>query len=166
MTAIIGLALAAGGTVVLLLGSESKPARPALVVANDVSGRATACLATDTATATTTDAVPEIWAAMQAAGSESATNVQQLITPAVDADQAEPHLAGLLSQHCDLIVTVGPAFGLAVPKLALLVPAVRFTAIASTFTGSIPNVTLLGRESPVNAVRQQVTTLQLSRVER
>ncbi|GAB2699216.1 hypothetical protein [Kitasatospora kifunensis] len=152
--------IAAAITAVVLLQPAHHAPAPPKVVANDFSGRATACLATDTTTAGKGDNVTKIWTSMQSAGSRSGKNVQQLIQPATSADQAQPYLAGLISQHCDLIVTVGPAFGQAIPALAKADPAARFTAVDSTITNPPPGVTLLANDQAVSAIGQQVQALQ------
>jgi basic membrane protein A len=156
--ACVGIA-AAITAVVLLQPAHHTPAPPK-VVANDFSGRATACLATDTATAGKTDNVTKVWTSMQSAGNRSGKNIQQLIQPATSADQAQPYLAGLISQRCDLIVTVGPTFGQAIPALAKADPAARFTAIDSAISSPPPGVTLLTSDQAVSAIGQQVQALQ------
>ncbi|WP_428315876.1 hypothetical protein [Kitasatospora sp. LaBMicrA B282] len=131
---------------------------PPKVVAADYSGRATACLASDTATAGASNEVQQVWSAMQHAS--AGKNVQQLIQPVSNADQALPYLGSLISQHCDLIVTIGPAFGQAVPTTAKAVPTARFTAVDSTLTSTPPGVTLLTGAQASDQVPQQIEALQ------
>ena len=150
----------AAGTAILLFHPGDRSAIPPKVVANDVSGRATACLATDTATANKSDQVAKIWSAVQAAGAQSGKNVEQLIKPATDSGQATPYLAGLVSQRCDLIITIGPAFGQAVPTLAKADPAIRFTAVDSSLTTAPPGVTVAPTDQAVAFIQQQVQTVQ------
>ncbi|MFF7633638.1 hypothetical protein ACFZB9_10870 [Kitasatospora sp. NPDC008050] len=102
----------------------------------------------------------EIWAAMQSAGTRSGKNVQQVIQPAGSAEQAQPYLAGLISQRCDLIVTVGSAFGQAVPALAKADPAARFVTVDASLTGAPGGVTLLGGDGAAARVGEQVQGLR------
>ncbi|WP_035840755.1 type 1 periplasmic-binding domain-containing protein [Kitasatospora azatica] len=159
-------AAAAAGAVLLLGGSGHAPVRPAKVVANDVSGRGTACLAADSATAAAGATVTGVWSAMQAAAGtgQQQRNVQQLIMPATDAEQARPYLAGLLSQRCDLIVTVGRPFGQAAPALSVGHQGVRFVAVDAALPGDPPpGVTLLAGDQAPDAVRRQVSEMAVSK---
>ncbi|MET9182881.1 hypothetical protein ABZX88_32410 [Kitasatospora aureofaciens] len=128
--------------------------------ANDVSGRATACLATDSASSTGGDTVTGIWSAMQSAGAQHGTNVQQVIEPATTAEQAAPHLAGLLVQHCDLIVTIGAPFGQATTGIASAAPSVPIIAVDSTLSAAPANVTLLASPDAPARITEWVGGLQ------
>ncbi|MCX4745895.1 hypothetical protein OG455_10220 [Kitasatospora sp. NBC_01287] len=138
---------------------SAAPHQPRVIVA-DVSGRATACLASDSATAARTSEVAQVWTAMQTAGTQGTKNIQQLIEPAANATQAQPYLASLITQHCDLIITVGPAFGQAVPALAKADPTVRFTAVDSSLTSSPADVTLVEPQQANELVQQQLQGLR------
>ncbi|MER7672374.1 hypothetical protein ABTY61_28475 [Kitasatospora sp. NPDC096128] len=128
--------------------------------ANDVSGRATACLAADSASATGGDTVAGIWSAMQSAGTQHSTNVQRMIEPATTTEQAAPHLAGLLVQHCDLIVTVGAPFGQAAPGIASAASSVPIIAVDSTLSSAPANVTLLTGSGAAARITERVIGLQ------
>ncbi|WP_329579397.1 hypothetical protein OG500_11455 [Kitasatospora sp. NBC_01250] len=159
-----GCAGAAAVTVsmVILLQPRHHISAPPKVVANDYSGRATACLATDTTTAGKSKDVAKIWAAMQSAGTQGGKNVQQVIQPATTAEQAQPYLAGLVSQRCDLIVTVGPTFGQAIQAIAKAAPAAQFTAVDSSLTAPATSVTLVPMDQAAARVQQQVLALRHS----
>jgi len=123
----VGTTLAAVCMTALLLGSRNSP--PPKVIANDLSGRPTACLAADSQTASKTSEVTQTWAAMQSGARGLKINVQQLILVAKNPSQAQPYLAGLLEQHCTFVVTVGRPFGQAIPSDQKLAPHTHFLAI-------------------------------------
>ncbi|MCG6500112.1 hypothetical protein, partial [Kitasatospora sp. A2-31] len=125
LPAVLVAAVAAGLAALALVRGSGNDQAPPPARANDLSGRATACLAADSATAAGNDTVSSVWTAMQKAGTQHGTNVQQMIAPAIDAGQSGPVLAGLVTQRCDLIVTVGAPFGQAGPALASAVPSLR-----------------------------------------
>ncbi|MFE3874195.1 hypothetical protein ACFXPX_07320 [Kitasatospora sp. NPDC059146] len=143
----------------LLFTSNSSP-RATAAKADDVSGRASACLAADSASSTGGGTVAGIWSAMQSAGTQHGTNVQQMIEPATTAEQAAPHLAGLLVQHCDLIVTVGAPFGRATTGLASAAPSVPIIAVDSMLSSSPANVTLLTGSDAAARIAERVNSLQ------
>lgn len=97
---------------------------------------------------------------MQAAGPGTSKNVQQLIEPATTSAQAQPYLAGLISQRCDLIVTVGPTFAQAIRQLAEASPATRFTAVDSALATAPANITLVTADQAAAVVQQQVQGLK------
>jgi len=101
------------------------------VSAANYSGLPTACLAADSGDVAERPLAQAIWAAMQQAARGKAINVQQLVVPAGKADQALPYLAGLISQHCTLIVAVTPPFTDALPDIAKSSPATKVTAITT-----------------------------------
>lgn len=146
VAAVLGLAGAAIVGVVALGGSDDSPKtapHAAPIVVQDVSGRPTACLAADPAHS----GVDAVWEAMRTS-KPSTVNVQQLIVPVDSAERAAPYLAGMLSQHCDLIVTIGPAFGQAAATQAKDHPGVRFLAAdaaGQTPDGVAEQVRALGR---------------------
>ncbi|MFD5464831.1 hypothetical protein ACFWIQ_18690 [Kitasatospora sp. NPDC127059] len=142
-----------------LFADDGAP-NPAATKANDVSGRATACLAADSASSTGSGTVTGIWSAMQSAGTQHGTNVQQMIEPATTADQAAPHLAELLVQHCDLIVTVGVPFGQAVPGIASAAPSVPIIAVDSTLSASAANITLLAGSDATTRITDRISSLR------
>jgi basic membrane lipoprotein Med (substrate-binding protein (PBP1-ABC) superfamily) len=157
--ATLGAAVIATTATLLLLPSSSSgsPKTTRIAVAN-VSGRPTACLAADSATAGSGDEVAKIWAAMQSSG--TGKNIQQLIQPAKTATQAQPYLGSLITQHCDLIITVGPSFGQAVPAVLKAAPSTRFTAIDSGLSAAPTGVTVVSGAREADEVRQQVANLQ------
>ena len=128
-----GAVLAAICATAMLLVSHSP--YPAKVIANDLSGRPTACLATDSQTASKDADVAQTWAAMLNGVKGLGINVQRLILPAKTPSQARPYLAGLIQQHCTLVVTVGTPFGQAIPADQKLAPQTQFIAIAG---GTLP----------------------------
>ncbi|MGW2372170.1 MULTISPECIES: type 1 periplasmic-binding domain-containing protein [Kitasatospora] len=155
----LGVAAAAAVLGYVLFTGDDTP-RTSATKANDVSGRATACLAADSASSTGGDTVTGIWSAMQTAGTQHGTNVQQMIEPATTAEQAAPHLAGLLVQHCDLIVTVGAPFGRATTGIASAAPSVPIIAVDSTLSTSPTNVTLLAGPGAAARVSERVGALR------
>ncbi|MFE6869234.1 hypothetical protein ACFVFS_22075 [Kitasatospora sp. NPDC057692] len=154
----LAIGLAVSGLLVLREPGD-RDSRLAVAV-NDVSGRATACLAADTATATGSGAVAAVWAAMQTAGRQHDTSVQQMITPVTGAEQAAPYLAGLVTQRCDMIVTVGTPFGQAGPTLASAVPSLRITAVDSALAGAPAGMILLNGPDAAAQVAEQVGALR------
>ncbi|MFF0416295.1 hypothetical protein ACFYUY_38435 [Kitasatospora sp. NPDC004745] len=156
----LGAAIAAAVFGYALLMGDGASHHTGAPRANDVSGRATACLAADSASTTGGDTVTRIWSAMQSAGSQHDANVQQVVEPAANAEQAFPHLAGLLVQHCDLIVTVGAPFGQATPGIAAAAPSVPIIAVDSTLATTPPNVTLLTGPDAVAWITERVGGLQ------
>ncbi|WP_031074886.1 hypothetical protein [Streptomyces sp. NRRL WC-3742] len=152
-------AVAAVVGIVLSGGDDDEGAAPA-VHANDVSKRATACLAADSATASGGDLFGRVWSAMQTAGAQHDRNVQQLVVPAAGAEQAGPYLSGLVAQRCDLIVTVGAPFGRASTGVAQASPAVRLTAVDSTLGSAPTNVTLVTGAEAEGRVAEQVGGLR------
>ncbi|MFJ9693974.1 hypothetical protein [Kitasatospora sp. NPDC101183] len=158
LAAAVGAA-AAAVAVGFALSGDDEPAAPA-VHANDVSKRATACLAADSATASGGELFGQVWSAMQTAGARNDRNVQQLVVPAAGAEQAGPYLSGLVAQRCDLIVTVGAPFGQASSTVAQASPAVRLTAVDSTLGSAPANVTLLAGADAAGRVAEQVGGLQ------
>jgi basic membrane protein A len=156
--AIVGAAAIAGIALLLRPTMDSGTQRPPHVTAANVSGRATACLATDSGTAASDDVVAHVWSSMQSSG--TGKNIQQLIQPAANATQAEPYLGGLVNQHCDLIVTIGPAFGQAIATVAKAAPDTRFTAVDSGLTSPPTGVIVLNGAQGTDQIRQEVATLQ------
>lgn len=158
-------ALSAGGVlalgVLLWIYTSGQPAKrfPA-VIANDFSARPTACLAADSNTATKDQTTSKVWSAMQDEGKASNKNVQQLIMPVGDAKQAQPYLASLISQRCDLIITVGSRFGQAIPTLAKLTPTTRFIAVEPGLPSTPIAVTTLTNADAPDHIRQQIQALQ------
>lgn len=157
--ALAATALAAGLAVFLFAYPQNQPKHPPKVTANDFSGRPTACLATDSATAAKTDAVTKIWAAMQDSAKPNTDNVQQLITPAAEPAQAQSYLAGLINQHCDLIVTIGRPFGQAISPLATASPSTRFIAIDAGLSQPPPDTALVSTDDALTAVPGQIAEL-------
>lgn len=151
------VALAAGTIVALLPGHRAD--HPAAITVADVSGRPTACLAADARSAAGT-AFNQVWAAMHAGQAGREVNVQQLVLPITSAARAQPYLAGLANQHCDLIVTVGPVFGQAITAQLKLYPQIHFTAVAPDTTGLPAQVTVLTPAQVPSAVQHQVHILQ------
>ncbi|MGA5821504.1 hypothetical protein ACPC54_26985 [Kitasatospora sp. NPDC094028] len=158
---IASLVVAAAATALgyVLFTGDGTP-RATAANANDVSGRATACLAADSTSSTGSDTVTGIWSAMQSAGAQHSTNVQQMIEPATTAEQAAPHLAGLLAQHCDLIVTVGAPFGQATTRIASAAPSVPIIAVDSTLSASPANVTVLAGPDAAARITERIGSLQ------
>ncbi|MEV5943428.1 hypothetical protein [Streptomyces sp. NPDC051994] len=149
---------ALAGVLVLLL--DDGPDAPPKVVANDLSGRPTACLAADSTTASGSQRVAEIWSSMQHAAHSRPINVQQLILPAKSPADAQPHVAGLLNRHCSLIVTVGPAFGQATTALVSKSPAgTRFTTIDASLTTPPSGITALNGKDAAAAVANEIRGL-------
>lgn len=158
----VGMALAVVGVLaataaLIWTQHPSRPKETPLVVA-DVSGRPTACLAADTEP-TTRDEVARIWAAMHAGAAGKRVDVQQLIVPVTTSKQAQPYLAGLLAQHCDLIVTVGPRFGNAIPTQLAAAPDTSFTAVDADGLKSTGNLTVLASSTAPAHVESSVRTL-------
>lgn len=160
LTASFGTAVVATAVGLALFAGGGKRATPLTVKANDVSVRATACLATDSTTAAGNDTVAKIWSAMQAAGAQHERNVQQMVEPATNAEQAGPHLASLVVQRCDLIVTVGVPFGQASTGIASAAPSVRITAVDSALAAAPTNVSLLSGPDSIRSITEQVSSLQ------
>lgn len=133
---------------------------PAKVVAADLSGRPTACLATDTSTAGRGTEVRDLWAVMQSAAAHRSINVQQLVMPASSTKQARPYLAGLLNQHCQLIVTIGTPFGEAVRALAGANAQSRFDVVQSPAGSTADNITFLTQASAMTEIGSEVRHLQ------
>ncbi|MEV4558400.1 hypothetical protein AB0K51_15615 [Kitasatospora sp. NPDC049285] len=149
-------------TVLLLVYGEGQPKHPPKVVANNVSGRPTVCLASDSATATKSATVAKVWAAIQDAAKPNAENAQQLTMPVSDPAQAQSYLAGLISQRCTLIVTVGAPFGQAIAPLAKLVPTIQFTAVEPTSSTTIAGATVVTADEAPDRIRQQMQSIQES----
>ncbi|WP_110672468.1 BMP family ABC transporter substrate-binding protein [Streptomyces tateyamensis] len=97
---------------------------------------------------------------MQTTAAQSSKNVQQVIQPADTAAKAAPYLAGLVSQHCDLVVTIGPAFDQAAGAVASGSAATRFSIVGPVATGSPANVESVRADDAPTVVSQQVATLQ------
>ncbi|GGR07167.1 BMP family ABC transporter substrate-binding protein [Kitasatospora griseola] len=97
----------------------------------NVSGRATACLASDSTTFQASPAAADVWTALRNQGAARNVNVQQLVTPVETDEQAATYLAGLTSRHCNLIVTIGERFNRVAPNVAETNPGTAFTAIES-----------------------------------
>ncbi|MEV7124271.1 hypothetical protein [Kitasatospora griseola] len=130
-----GSKLAAAVAVVLLgtalsawLWPQGGGETSARVVANDYSGRPSACLAADDSAAIA-QTVQHAWTVLQQSRQDSQVNVQQLVIPVKDAAEAAPYLSGLTAQRCSLIVTVGAPFNGALPSVAKDASHVRFIAI-------------------------------------
>jgi len=125
--------VAAGAGIAMLLtsGNDDPAGRQAAVTPSNIAGRRTACLAGDTTEAAARTDTGAIWSAMQDASHQRQLNVQQLLVPAPTPDQALPYLAGLSAQHCDLVVTIGPAFGQALETAAKANPRTQFVAVTS-----------------------------------
>lgn len=140
--------------------STSKP--PAKVVAHDLSGRATACLVADAATAAHGSSVGSLWQAMRNAAAHQKVNVQRLIVAATTVDQAKPYLAGLLNQHCALVVTVGTAFGGAAIPLSTGAQNARFDVVQGPSHPTVGNVTSVESSDATTVVAEQVRSLSIS----
>ncbi|WP_431676047.1 hypothetical protein [Kitasatospora sp. KL5] len=121
---------------------------PPLVPASDYSGRPSACLASSD----DKDAQPDArnaWLSMQNAAKGLRVNVQQLTVQAAARQEASPYLAGLIAQHCTLIVTVGPAFATAVPDLLNAASGTRFIVINAGIDLHNPRIAQLsGQDAP------------------
>ncbi len=156
---VAGAALAALCATVLLLGSPGT--RPAKVIANDLSDRPTACLAADGQTPSESAKVSRTWNAMLSGAKGLKINVQQLILAAKTPAQARPYLAGLLEQHCTLVVTVGIPFSQAIPADQKLAPHTHFLAIDG---GTLPTSTTLQVTTSSNTaiVQNQVRSLSVT----
>jgi basic membrane lipoprotein Med (substrate-binding protein (PBP1-ABC) superfamily) len=140
---IVCTALVAGAAAVWLVGSHNTT--PPKIIANDLSGRPTACLAADSRTAAESSEVTQTWSEMLSGAKGLKINVQQLILAAKNPSQATPYLAGLLEQHCTLVVTVGVPFGQAIPAGLKVAPRTRFIAVD-------------GGALPANSALQSVTS--------
>ncbi|MFC1413039.1 hypothetical protein ACEZCY_08995 [Streptacidiphilus sp. N1-12] len=149
------LVLAAGALVWGLTGGSSAPPP---VVAADLSGRPTACMAADQATASKNPDTKLTWAAMQHGAQNRKINIQQLVLPATST-QAKPYLAGLLAQHCDLVVTIGSPFGHAIPTSAHLAPTTRFLAIDAGTLPAASALTTIDGPSAAATVQAAVAAL-------
>lgn len=158
----MGIALAAAGAV-LSAEHQSKPARSQAVVVADVSGRPTACLAADTEPATRED-VARIWAAMHTGATGTAVNLQELVVPVTTSKQAQPYLAGLLAQHCDLVVTIGPRFGNAVLSKLATAPGTAFAAVDAGGLKSAGRLIAVNSSSAPTLVETNIRTLRRTAV--
>ncbi|WP_157535676.1 type 1 periplasmic-binding domain-containing protein [Kitasatospora mediocidica] len=123
-------AVAAVAILVLQMSTTHKKAPP-LVTAANVSGRPTACLAADSGDSTTAASIQPVWAAMQEAARGTAVNVQQQIVRIDTSSQASPYLAGMVAQHCTLIIAVGSSFTDALPDITPASPTTKLLAIAT-----------------------------------
>jgi hypothetical protein len=151
------LALVIAAFVVLPHGSPS--AKPAKIVIADVSGRPTACLAADTISTGKSPVFERIWAAMHVGAAGRSINLQQLVLPVTSPHRAQPYLAGLLTQHCNVIVTIGPDFGQAIPAQLKAFPTSHFTAVDPGLTTSYARVTQVAAEQAPMTVQLEVNTL-------
>ena len=130
----LGLALAlvsVAGVAAFLFWPHGRTPPP-LVAATNYSGRPTACLAADSTDGPGLPLARSVWKAMQEASKGKAVNVQQLTVAAPNHEQAAPYLAGLLAQHCTLIITVSPSFTDALPGIAKASPTTQLTAATTT----------------------------------
>ncbi|MFI9276045.1 hypothetical protein ACIGXM_35975 [Kitasatospora sp. NPDC052896] len=138
--------------------NPSKPVTSPIAV-HDVSRHASACLASDAATTERSADVSSTWAAMQNANPDHSKNIRETITPADDPHQAQPYLASLIAQHCDVIITVGPTFGRAIPLLGKANSADQFVAVDSSLTAPPPNTKLLSGSTADSAIADIVQSL-------
>ncbi|GAA2773161.1 hypothetical protein [Kitasatospora cinereorecta] len=157
---LIALATLLAGTAVTLLWWKpwTHDSTPPRVAAADYSGRPSACLAAADDEATRA-AAQNAWHAMQDAAKGQAVNVQQLTVPAATREQAAPYLAGLIAQHCTLIITVGPAAGSAVPDLLAPAAGTRFTTVDAGEDLHDPRITQLSSKEAPSRLADQVRGL-------
>ncbi|MDH6129784.1 hypothetical protein [Kitasatospora sp. GP82] len=91
--------------------------------------------------------------------SANGKNVQRLVAPATDPVQAEPLLAGLISRHCDLVVTVGQPFGHAIGEISKASPQTEFTAIDPGLETAPPRTNIVSSNEAEPVVRKQLESL-------
>ncbi|MGW4815990.1 hypothetical protein ACWEPB_30665 [Kitasatospora cineracea] len=163
------LALAAAATAALLgiamtvwLWPQNNDSTSTKVVANDYSGRPSACLAADDSAAST-ELVQRTWTVLQQSGQENQINVQQLVVPAKDAAEAAPYLSGLVAQRCTMIVTVGSPFASALPAIAKDTPHVRFITIAPPAGTNLAGATALAPDKLTEQLDQSIRDLTTKR---
>lgn len=157
-TAILGAVTAAAAACLAAVIAFSGGDAPPKVVAADLSGRPTACLAADQATSSKNPDANQAWTAMQHGAHGLKVNIQQLVLPATPA-QTKPYLAGLLAQHCNLVVTVGRPFGEAIAAEVHLSPATRFLAIDAGTLPTATEITRLDGASSATSVQAAVAAL-------
>ncbi|WP_189920251.1 BMP family ABC transporter substrate-binding protein [Kitasatospora xanthocidica] len=137
-----------GVGILLANGSDGEAVPAAAVSPSNISGLRTACLTGDAAEAASRTDTSIIWAALQDAARQRQLNVQQLLVPAATTDQALPYLAGLSAQHCDLVVSIGPAFTQASKAAAADNPRTRFIAVATDGQPAVDGVvTITGSDN-------------------
>ncbi|SEM75138.1 hypothetical protein [Streptacidiphilus jiangxiensis] len=154
LAAVAAIAAACLAAVLTFSGDGAPPK----VLAADLSGRPTACLAADTATTSRDTTTTRTWTAMQHGAQGLKVNIQQLVLPAT-ATQAKPYLAGLLAQHCNLVVTVGQPFGAAIAADAHLSPTTHFMTVDASHLPGSALVTQLDSASAPTAVQAAVAAL-------
>ncbi|MFD9591984.1 hypothetical protein ACFWA9_04395 [Kitasatospora sp. NPDC059973] len=133
----------AGIAILLTSGTDGPAAHQSAVAPSNIAGRRTACLAGDSSEAAARTDTAAIWSAMQDASQQRQLNVQQLFVPAPTPDQALPYLAGLSAQHCDLVVTVGPAFGQALETATKANPGTQFVAVTTDGQPALAEVSMI-----------------------
>ncbi len=124
----------------------------------DVSGRPTACLASDSAPSSAATA-SHLWSVMRHAVSGEHVNVQQIQVPIARGGNAEPYLAGLVNQRCDLVVTIGEPFGQAVSELLRTSRRGQFLAVDSGLAEGATRLTLADADTAPRAVQAAMTAL-------
>jgi hypothetical protein len=113
----------------------------------------TGCLLTDSA-GINGEPAAAAWAGLQDAAAATRMQAQYLAVPA-GASGAAPYLASLVTQHCGLIVAVGPAQAAAVASYATRFKTLRFVVVGGAASGA--NVTIV--RGSASAVRSQVDGL-------
>ncbi|MEY9876204.1 hypothetical protein ABH931_005714 [Streptacidiphilus sp. MAP12-33] len=160
----IGLALllcVAATVGALWVFSATRHANPPLKVA-DVSGRPTACLASDS-NPSNGATVTHLWSLMRHAVSGERVNAQQIQVPIPRGENAGPYLAGLVNQHCDLVVTVGKPFGQAIDNMPRSPGKAQFIAVDSGLArpGS-SQLTLVSTNAAQKAIQVAISKLTAS----
>ncbi|MFJ1796621.1 hypothetical protein [Kitasatospora griseola] len=156
------LALAAGCAatvaVTVLVWPDDGPKPPPLVPAMDYSGRARLCLAFDdddrsrTTTATARDV-------LHATANSQTTNIQELAIPVSAPKEASSYLAGLVAQHCNLIIAVGPVTANGVPALTAADPTLRFVLLDSPSKVPGSTATVVDPQDLTKVLTEQITAV-------